>query len=109
MEESELKVLERLKAYGVDLEDAPAGGRDGWLRPESGRFTVTADALEELLRRTDPVEAARDALAFVYERSPASREDYEDARDQALEEIRQGVAVTDAELRVRCAPDPESF
>lgn len=98
-------VGERLAAYGV------AFGYGGWRLSLSSqaRVSLTVDALDELLRRIDPVAAAEGVLAAVYSAHARDEEEYDAAADSALGMLRERLKVTDAELARRCAPDPESF
>lgn len=68
----------------------------------SETFTMDAGAFLRWLKRIDPVSAAADALVFVNDRRPFHDEsEYGEAVDAAMQELREGLRVTDAELTVR--------
>lgn len=80
-----------------------------------GRFYVKPQAMEELLRRLDPVENARRVLKMVHDAAPSRSQSarahaegyddwYEDSVESALDELRAALAVSDADIE----PEPES-
>lgn len=108
---------ERAKRYAEQDAIRAAFGRLGLPEARPGRgFDLRGDevsidrgVLASWLRRMDPIDAVRDAFAELGDADFADVDSWREAADRVLEEVAQGMAVTDAEMAVRCAPDPESF
>jgi hypothetical protein len=103
-------VIGTLARYGVTTD----GGRGVRVDRTAQHFVFGPDAMAELLCRLDPVQVAEDAIRAMSAKAPSpSRvargraegydDWFEDALQDVLHEVREGLAVADADIE----PSPE--